>query len=67
MAEKLEIEALELRRKMFGSRIVSRTDVGDLGIGVKSLNRVFPCGGVMVRPFTFILSSIILRDLIQVY
>ena len=48
-AEKLEIEALELRRKMFGSRIVSRTDVGDLGIGVKSLNRVFPCGGVMVR------------------
>ena len=52
-AEKLEIEAIELRRKMFGSRIVSRTDVGDLGISVKSLNRVFPCGGVMVRPFNF--------------
>lgn len=65
-AEKLEIEAIELRRKTFGSRIVSRTDVGDLGISVKSLNRVFPCGGVMVRPFNFILSSIILRDLIQV-
>ena len=57
-AEKLEIEAIELRRKMFGSRIVSRTDVGDLGISVKSLNRVFPCGGVMVRPFNFIVSSI---------
>ncbi|KAL3808139.1 hypothetical protein ACHAXA_005738 [Cyclostephanos tholiformis] len=46
-AEKLEIKALDLRRKMFGSRIVSRTDVYDLGISVKSLNRVFPCGGVM--------------------
>lgn len=49
-AEKLEIAAVELRRKMFGSRIVSRTDVGDLGKDVKSLKRVFPCGGVMVRP-----------------
>ena len=48
-AEKLEIKAVELRRKMFGSRIVSRTDVGDLGKDVKSLKRVFPCGGVMVR------------------
>ena len=48
-AEKLEIAAVELRRKMFGSRIVSRTDVGDLGKDVKSLKRVFPCGGVMVR------------------
>jgi len=46
-AEKLEIKAVELRRKMFGSRIVSRTDVGDLGKDVKSLKRVFPCGGVM--------------------
>ncbi|KAL7553597.1 hypothetical protein ACHAWF_016904 [Thalassiosira exigua] len=46
-AEKLEIAAVELRRKMFGSRIVSRTDVGDLGKDVKSLKRVFPCGGVM--------------------
>jgi len=48
-AESLEIKAVELRRKMFGSRIVSRTDVGDLGKDVKSLQRVFPCGGVMVR------------------
>jgi len=47
--EKLEIAAVELRRKIFGSRIVSRTDVGDLGKDVKSLKRVFPCGGVMVR------------------
>eukprot|EP00986_Skeletonema_menzelii_P009349 scaffold4247_cov139-Skeletonema_menzelii.AAC.7 len=46
-AEKLEIKAVQLRRKMFGSRIVSRTDVGDLGKDVKSLKRVFPCGGVM--------------------
>eukprot|EP01082_Thalassiosira_pseudonana_P007970 g6729.t1 g6729 contig23:1104868-1108098(-) len=46
-AEKLEIAAVELRRKLFGSRIVSRTDVGDLGTDVKSLKRVFPCGGVM--------------------
>ncbi|KAL3764061.1 hypothetical protein ACHAW5_000536 [Stephanodiscus triporus] len=46
-AEKLEVEAIGLRRKIFGSRIVSRTDVGDLGMGVKSLNRVFPCGGAM--------------------
>jgi len=46
-AEKLEVAAIELRRKMFGSRIVSRTDVGDLGKDVKSLKRVFPCGGVM--------------------
>ena len=46
-AEKSEIKAVELRRKMFGSRIVSRTDVGDLGKDVKSLKRVFPCGGVM--------------------
>ena len=46
-AEKLEIAAVELRRKIFGSRIVSRTDVGDLGKDVKSLKRVFPCGGVM--------------------
>lgn len=48
-AEASEIAAVELRRKMFGSRIVSRTDVGDLGRDVKSLKRVFPCGGVMVR------------------
>jgi RNA polymerase II subunit A-like phosphatase len=54
VAEMLEIKAFELRRKLFGSRIVSRSDVSDLGIGVKSLKRVFPCGGLMVRPwFTF--------------
>lgn len=47
-AEALEVEATSLRRKLFGSRIVSRTDVGDLGADVKSLKRVFPCGGVMV-------------------
>lgn len=46
-AEKLEVKAVQLRRKLFGSRIVSRTDVGDLGKDVKSLKRVFPCGGVM--------------------
>ncbi|KAL7543338.1 hypothetical protein ACHAXR_012664 [Thalassiosira sp. AJA248-18] len=46
-AEQSEIAAVELRRKLFGSRIVSRTDVGDLGKDVKSLKRVFPCGGVM--------------------
>ncbi|KAL7473516.1 hypothetical protein ACHAXS_013971 [Conticribra weissflogii] len=46
-AERLEIAAVDLRRKIFGSRIVSRTDVGDLGKDVKSLKRVFPCGGVM--------------------
>lgn len=47
-SEDLELQAVDLRRKLFGSRIVSRTDVGDLGKDVKSLKRVFPCGGVMV-------------------
>jgi RNA polymerase II subunit A-like phosphatase len=47
-AEQLEVEATSLRRKLFGSRIVSRTDVSDLGTDVKSLKRVFPCGGTMV-------------------
>jgi RNA polymerase II subunit A-like phosphatase len=47
-AERLEVEATSHRRKLFGSRIVSRTDVVDLGTDVKSLKRVFPCGGVMV-------------------
>ena len=46
-AEKLETEARELRQKLFGSRVVSRTDVGDLGRDVKSLKRIFPCGGTM--------------------
>lgn len=46
-AEMFEREAQSLRKKIFGSRIVSRTDVGDLGRDVKSLKRVFPCGGMM--------------------
>jgi RNA polymerase II subunit A-like phosphatase len=52
-SEELELQATELRRKLFGSRIVSRTDVGDLGKDVKSLKRVFPCGGLMVRRLGF--------------
>jgi RNA polymerase II subunit A-like phosphatase len=46
-AEELEKQAWELRQKLFGSRVVSRTDVGDLGRDVKSLKRIFPCGGTM--------------------
>ena len=46
-AEELEGKARELRQKIFGSRVVSRTDVGDLGPDVKSLKRIFPCGGTM--------------------
>ena len=46
-AEAKEEEALQLRQRIFGSRIVSRTDVGDLGKDVKSLKRIFPCGGTM--------------------
>ena len=46
-AEQKEKEALELRQRIFGSRIFSRTDVGDLGRDVKSLKRIFPCGGTM--------------------
>jgi len=46
-AEDLERQALALRQKLFGSRVVSRTDVGDLGRDVKSLKRIFPCGGTM--------------------
>ena len=46
-AEKLENEALAMRQKLFGNRVVSRTDVGDLGRDVKSLQRIFPCGGSM--------------------
>lgn len=46
-AEKLEQKALEVRQQLFGSRIVSRTDVEDLGRDVKSLERIFPCGGTM--------------------
>jgi TFIIF-interacting CTD phosphatase-like protein len=47
MADEKEREAMEFRRKLFGSRMVSRTEVGDLGRDVKSLKRVFPCGGNM--------------------
>ena len=46
-AERFENQAMELRQRLFGSRIVSRTDVGDLGRDVKSLKRIFPCGGNM--------------------
>jgi RNA polymerase II subunit A C-terminal domain phosphatase len=46
-AERLEALALEMRQKLFGSRVVSRTEVGDLGRDVKSLKRIFPCGGSM--------------------
>jgi RNA polymerase II subunit A-like phosphatase len=46
-AERLEAEAQEMRQRLFGSRVVSRTDVIDLGRDVKSLKRIFPCGGNM--------------------
>lgn len=46
-ADDLEQKALDLRQRLFGSRVVSRTDVGDLGRDVKSLRRIFPCGGSM--------------------
>jgi RNA polymerase II subunit A-like phosphatase len=46
-AELLEQKAQELRQRLFGSRVISRTDVGDLGRDVKSLKRIFPCGGAM--------------------
>ena len=42
-ATKLEQEALEVRQRLFGGRIVSRTDtMGDLGRDAKSLHRMFP-------------------------
>jgi hypothetical protein len=47
LAEEREDEAKAIRKKIFGSRIISRTDVGDLGLNVKSLKRAFPCGGMM--------------------
>lgn len=46
-AEQLEARAVEMRQRLFGTRVVSRTDVGDLGRDVKSLKRIFPCGGTM--------------------
>ena len=33
--------------EIFASRIVSRTDVGDLRLDVESLERIFPGGGSM--------------------
>lgn len=47
LVEEREEEAQSIRKKVFGSRIISRTDVGDLGLNVKSLKRAFPCGGMM--------------------
>jgi RNA polymerase II subunit A-like phosphatase len=47
LAEEREEEVQVIRKKLFGSRIISRTDVGDLGLNVKSLKRAFPCGGMM--------------------
>lgn len=47
VAEGLEAKAQEMRQRLFGSRVVSRTDVSDLGRDVKSLKRIFPCGGTM--------------------
>ncbi|KAG7367722.1 twin BRCT domain containing protein [Nitzschia inconspicua] len=46
-ANELEQAARRLRQKLFGSRVYSRTDIGDLGQHVKSLKRLFPCGGTM--------------------
>lgn len=46
-AERMEQKAWECRQRLFGTRIVSRTDVGDLGVNVKSLRRIYPCGGAM--------------------
>jgi len=44
-ATALEKSAIAVKREMFGSRIISRSDVHDLGSNVKSLERVFPDGG----------------------
>ena len=43
----LEKKAVDLNRELFGNRIISRSDTGDLGKDVKSLKRVFPDGGKM--------------------
>lgn len=49
--ELLEQKALQYREKVFGKRIVSRTDVKDMTDSPndirKSLKRCFPCGGSM--------------------
>ncbi len=46
-AEEREEAAQMLRKKIFGSRIYSRTDLPDLGRDVKSLKRISTCGGKM--------------------
>jgi RNA polymerase II subunit A C-terminal domain phosphatase len=46
-AERLEQVALNMRQKLFGSRVMSRTEAGEMGRHVKSLKRIFPCGGSM--------------------
>ena len=46
-AERLERDAHDLRRRLFGSRVMSRTESGESGRHVKSLKRIFPCGGSM--------------------
>jgi RNA polymerase II subunit A C-terminal domain phosphatase len=46
-AEHLERLALNMRQKLFGSRVMSRTEAGEMGRHVKSLKRIFPCGGSM--------------------
>jgi hypothetical protein len=46
-AECMEERVLECRQRLFGTRIVSRTDVPDLGMDVKSITRIFPDGGTM--------------------
>lgn len=46
-AETLERQAQDLRRRLFGSRVMSRTESGESGRHVKSLKRIFPCGGSM--------------------
>jgi len=49
LAEALRLESLagQVRQRLFGSRVHSRSELGDLGSNVKSLKRIFPCGGTM--------------------
>ena len=47
MADSLERQAHDLRRRLFGSRVMSRTESGESARHVKSLKRIFPCGGSM--------------------
>jgi len=64
-AEILEVKARELRQKVFGSRIVSRTDVGDLGQNVKSLKRIFPCGGEMTLSMIEKMFGLMLKTIVR--